>query len=123
MARWRSSEYFADVIAESVLLTTIADDGPAGFEQIHPSVWSATAPLPECEVFERVFTAELDGVAVRLLRAARGPTELLVLSDDPAIATQIGAGLVEPGVYEIIVDASRLTNLQGVENQLTPTNQ
>jgi hypothetical protein len=122
MARWQSGEYFADVISENVLLTTIADDGPAGFEQIHPRVWSATAPLSECEVFERVFTAQLDSVPVRLLRATRGPADVLLLSDDPAVATRIGAGLVEPGVYEMIVDASRLTNVRGVENQLSPTN-
>lgn len=35
MARWQSGEYFADVIGESVLLTMLADYGPAGFEQIH----------------------------------------------------------------------------------------
>jgi hypothetical protein len=114
MARWRSSEYFADVIAESVLLTALADDGPAGFEQIQPRVWSATAPLSECEVFERVVTAEFDGAPVRLLRGTRGPAEVLLLSDDPAVATRMGAGLAEPGVYEMIVDASRLTNMQGL---------
>ena len=122
LARWRGCEFFADVIAESVLLTTIADDGPAGFEQIHPRVWSATAPLSECEVFERVFTAELDSVPVRLLRTTRGPAEVLLLSDDPAVAERVGAGLVEPGVYEMVVDASRLSNLRGAENQLAPTN-
>ena len=72
-------------------------------------------------MFERVFTAEFVRVPVRLLRATRGPADVLLLSDDPAVATGIGAGLVEPGVYEMIVDARRLTNLQGVENQLTPT--
>lgn len=123
VARWRGNEYFADVIAENVLLTTIAEDGPPGFEQIHPRVWSATVPLSECEVFERVFTAELDGVPVRLLRTTRGPAEVLLLSDDPAAAERVGAGLVEPGVYEMVVDASRLANLRGVENQLTPMNQ
>jgi hypothetical protein len=122
LARWRGREYFADVVADSVLLTAIADDGPAGFEQIHPRVWGATALLSECEVFERVLTAQLDGVPVRLLRTAGGTAEVLLLSDDPAAAEQVGAGLVEPAVYEIVVDARRLENLQGVENQLAPTN-
>ncbi len=122
LARWRGNEFFADVVAESVLLTTIADDGPAGFEQIQARAWSTTAALFECEVFERVVTAELDGVPVRLLRTAGGTAEVLLLSDDPAVAERVGAGLVEPGVYEMVVTANRLSNLQGVENQLAPTN-
>jgi len=122
LARWRGREFFADVLPESVLLTAITDDGPTGFEQIHPRVWSATAPMSECEVFERVFTAELDGVPVRLLRSMGRTAEVLLLSDEPSDAERVGAGLVEPGVYEVIVDAGRLTDVQGVENQLTPNN-
>jgi hypothetical protein len=45
---------------------------------------------------------------------------VLLLSDDPAVAERVGAGLVEPGVYEMVVDTSRLTNLRGAENQLVP---
>lgn len=118
MARWRGGEYFADVAGDKVLLTATAEEGPAGFSQVHPRAWSATAPLSECEVFERVYTAELQGVPVRVLRSGGGAAELLLLSDDPADAEQVGAGLVEPGVYELIADHSRLANVQGVENQL-----
>lgn len=121
LARWRGAEFFADVFADSVILTSLADQGPAGFELVHPRVWSATAPLSECEVFERVFTAELDGVPVRLLRNAGGRAEVLLLTDEPADAERVGAGLVESGVYELEVAANQLTNLQGVENQLVPT--
>lgn len=120
LARWQGSEFFADIVADSVLLTAVVDEGPAGFEQVHPSVWSATVPLPECEVFERLFTAELEGVPVRLLRSVAGSAELLLLSDDPADAERVGAGLVESGVYELIVDGRRLVNLRGIENQLVP---
>jgi hypothetical protein len=122
MARWRGGEFFADVQAETVLLTVLADGEPTGFEQIRPGVWSATAPLSDCEIFERIFTAELDGVPVRLLRRTGARAEVLLLSDNPAVAERVGAALVEPGVYEAHVDASLLTNVQGVENQLTPTN-
>lgn len=121
MARWRDGEFFADVTRESVLLTTIADNGPGGFEQVHPRVWSRSAALSDCDVFERIFTAELDGVPVRLLRTTRGPVEVLLLTDDPEAAARVGAGLVEPGVYEIVVDSTRLANIQGVENQLAPS--
>ncbi|MED5815272.1 hypothetical protein VST63_23170 [Mycolicibacterium sp. 050232] len=120
MARWRGGEYFADVVGDSVLLTATVEEGPAGFSQVHPRAWSATAPLSECEVFERVYTAELQGVPVRVLRSGGGAAELLLLSDDPADAEQVGAGLVEPGVYELIVDSNRLTNVHGVENVLAP---
>ena len=121
-ARWRGSEFFADVIAESVLLTTVTNSGPAGFEQIRPHVWSTTVPLSECQVFERVFTAELDGVPVRLLRTSGWSAEVVLLSNDPAGAERVGAGLVEPGIFEMVVDIRRLANQIGVENQLAPTN-
>ncbi|MGX9789755.1 hypothetical protein [Mycobacterium sp. MMS18-G62] len=122
LARWRGREFFADVLPESVLLTAITEDGPAGFEQIHPRVWSAPAPMSECEIFEKVFTADLEGVPVRLLRSVGRTAEVLLLSDEPEDGERVGAGLVEPGVYEVIVDAGRLTNVQGVENQLASTN-
>jgi hypothetical protein len=121
LARWHGREFFADVLLESVLLTAISDDGPAGFEQIHPRVWSTSVPMPECDVFERVFTADLGGVPVRMLRSMGRTAEVLLLSDEPADAERVGAGLVEPAVYEVIVDAGRLTNVKGVENQLAPT--
>ena len=68
LARWQGREFFADVIAESVLLTALGDTGPASFEQVRHGTWSATVPLSECEVFERVVTARVDGVPVRILR-------------------------------------------------------
>lgn len=120
LARWRGAEFFADVLADSVILTSLADQGPPGFELVHPRVWSATASLSECEVFERVFTADLDGIPVRLLRNAGGRAEALLLTDDPVAAERVGAGLVESAVYEIDISANRLVNLQGVENQLAP---
>lgn len=112
-------EFFADVRADLVLLSAITGDGPSGFEQVRPGAWVSTVPASECEIFERVFTAEVDGVPVRLLRRSASQARVLLLSDDPAEAEGIGATLVEPGVYEAIVETSRLANTQGVENQLT----
>jgi hypothetical protein len=120
LARWRGGEYFADVVGDSVLLTAIGEEGPKAFEQVHARAWTATVSLSECEVFERVFAAQLEGVPVRLLRSTGGSAELVLLSDDPDDAARVGAGLVEPGVYEVVVDSSRLLNLHGVERQLTP---
>ncbi|TDK84631.1 hypothetical protein [Mycolicibacterium mucogenicum] len=121
LARWQGREYFADVIAENVLLTALSENGPTGFEPVRPHAWSATVPLAECEVFERVFTAQVDGVPVRILRRAGENAEVLLLSDEPADAERVGAGLVEAGVFEAVVDASRLANVYGVENQWVPS--
>jgi hypothetical protein len=118
LARWRGGEYFADVIGDSVQLTAAADQGPEGFTQVHSRAWSVTVPLSECKVFERIFTAELQGVPVRLVRSDDGVAELLLFSDDPEDTGRIGAGLVESGVYEVIVDSNRLADVRGVENQL-----
>jgi hypothetical protein len=121
MARWHGGEYFADVRNDTVLLTLMTADTPAGFEQIRHGVWSATVQLSECEVFERVLTAEVDGVPVRLLRRAGGQAEALLLTDEPTAAKRLGARLVEPGGYEVVVEVTRLVNLRGVENQLAAT--
>ncbi|WP_020102351.1 hypothetical protein [Mycobacterium sp. 360MFTsu5.1] len=121
LARWQGREYFADVIAENVLLTALTENGPAGFEPVRPHAWSATVPLAECEVFERVVTAQVDGVPVRILRRAGETAEVLLLSDDPADAERVGAGRVEAGVFEAVVAADRLADVHGVENQWVPS--
>ncbi|MFL0295097.1 hypothetical protein ACJH6J_29285 [Mycobacterium sp. SMC-18] len=121
LARWQGREYFADVIAETVLLTALTENGPTGFEPVRPHAWSATVPLSECEVFERVFTAQVDGVPVRILRRAGETAEVLLLNDDPADAERVGAGLVEAGVFEAVVAADRLAEVHGVENQWVPS--
>jgi hypothetical protein len=121
LARWQGQEFFADVIAETVLLTAIAQNGPTGFEPVRPHAWSKTVPLSECDVFERVFTAQVDGVPVRILRRAGETAEVLLLSDDPADAERVGAGRIEVGVFEAVVENSRLTDLHGVENQWVPS--
>ncbi len=115
-ARWRGNEFFADVVAETVHLTAITTDGPTGFQPVRANVWSASVPLAETEIFERDYTAELDGVPVRILRTSGQTAELLLLTDDPVSAQRVGAGLVEPAVYEIVVDTDRLTNVHGIEN-------
>lgn len=122
VAKWRGNEFLADVRDADVQLTAITEEGPEGFEQVRPGAWTATAPLSECIVFERVFTADLNGIPVRLLRHGGGRAHVTLLSDDPAAAEQVGASLIEPAVYEVVVDARLLTDVKGVENQLAPQN-
>jgi hypothetical protein len=121
LARWRGREFFADLRGDSVLLSAITDDGPAGFEEVHPGAWSVEVPTAECEVFERVYTAEADRIPVRVLSVVGHDAEVMLLSDDPDDAAVIGAGLVEPGVYELVLHRDRLSNLRGIENQLVTT--
>ncbi len=120
LGRWRGNEYFADVAAENVHLTAITADGPEGFEPVRANVWSSSVPLADTEIFERVYTADLDGVPVRIVRTSGRTAELLLLTDEPDSAQRIGAGLTEPGVYEIVVDTERLSNIRGIENQWAP---
>lgn len=122
LAKWQNAEFFADVVADSVLLTSLGQEAPAGFDLVHPGVWSAIVPLADCEVFERVITAELDGVPVRLLQNTGGRADVLLLTDEPDVAESVGAGLVESAVYELEVSADRLVNLRGVDNLLVPNN-
>ena len=35
-------------------------------------------------------------------------------------AERVGASLIEPAVYEVVVDARLLKDVKGVENQLAP---
>ena len=116
LARWRGNEYLADVAAEIVHLTAITADGPAGFEPVRANLWSASVPLADTEIFERVYTADLDGVPVRIVRTSGRTAELLLLTDEPDSAQRIGANLTEPGVYEIVVDTERLSNIRGKES-------
>ena len=103
-----------------MLLTAFTENGPTGFERVHPHAWSATVALSECEVFERVFMAQVDGVPVRILRRAGETAEVLLLTDDPADAERVGAARVEAGVFEAVVAADRLADVHGVENQWIP---
>lgn len=121
LARWQGREFFADLLGDSVLLSAITDDGPAGFDEVHPGVWSARVAIADCEVFERVYTAEVDRIPVRVLSVVGYEAQVMLLSDDPDDAAVVGAGLVEPEVYELVLHRDRLSNLQGVENQLVTT--
>ncbi len=120
LARWRGNEYVADVVSGTVHLTAITTDGPTGFQPVRANVWSASVPLVETEIFERIDIAQLDDVPVRILRTSGRTAELLLLTEDPVSAQRIGAGLVEPGVYEVVVDTGRLSDVRGVEKQLAP---
>ncbi|VCT88841.1 hypothetical protein MHAS_00525 [Mycolicibacterium hassiacum DSM 44199] len=76
----------SDAQDDKVLLTAITGKPPQGFEQVRPGAWCALVPLSDCEIFERVYTANLNGVPARLLRHGDGKAHVLLLTDDPQAA-------------------------------------
>jgi hypothetical protein len=79
--------------------------------------WVAAVSLADCELFETVLTARVDGVPVRVLESD-GTTARRLLSDREDDAARVGAGLVEPGVFEADVAVARLADTSGVTNEL-----
>lgn len=121
-ARWRGVEYAADVVGDGVLLTVGGEAPPAGAadaREIRPGVWSAAVPIEECEVFEAVITATARGVRVRVLDSDGNTARVELVSDSPDEARQLGAGLVEPDVYEAVVPVGDLVDTAGMLNEYT----
>ncbi|HEX6150579.1 hypothetical protein [Nocardioides sp.] len=117
-ARWRGREVPADVVGDGALLTFGPADAPAEAEEIRPGVWAAGVPLADCELFETVLTASVDGVSVRVLESDGTTARVLLLSDREEDAARVGAGLAEPGVFEADVAVTRLADTSGVTNEL-----
>lgn len=117
-ARWRGAELVADPVGDSVLVSTRAEEGPAGWEEVRPQTWTASVPVRECELFEVVMQATWRSVPVRVLASGAGEARVLLLIDDVARAAELGATTIEPGVFEATVTASELTDIRGVTNEL-----
>lgn len=119
-ARWRGSEFVADVVGDSVLLSMRADSAPEGWEQVRPQTWVAAVPAAECELLEVVLTATWQGVPVRVLSSGPAGARVLLLIDDAARAEDLGATVVEPGVFEATAATDDLEGTRGVTNELAP---
>jgi hypothetical protein len=117
-ARWRGHEVPADIVGDGALLTFGPADAPAEAEEVRPGVWAAAVSLADCELFETVLTATVEGVHVRVLESDGTTARVLLLSDREDDAARVGGGLVEPGVFEADVAVSRLTDTSGVTNEL-----
>lgn len=120
-ARWRGSEFVADVVGDSVLLSMRADSAPEGWEQVRPQTWVAAVPAADCELFEVVLTATWHGVPVRVLASGPEQARVLVVVDDEVQAHAAGAETVEPGVFEATVSRADLGEVTGVTNELAPS--
>lgn len=117
-ARWRGSEFAADVVGDSVLLSMRGDTGPEGWERVRPQTWVLAVPADDCELFEVVITAQWQGVPVRVLSSGPAGARVLLLIDDVVQAEGLGASTIEPGVFEATVATSELSDTGGVTNEL-----
>lgn len=120
-ARWRGSEFVADLVGDSVLLSVRADEMPDGWEQVRPQTWSAAVPVEECELFEVVLRATWRELPVRLLASGPEQSRVQVLVDDEERAHAVGAETVEPGVFEATAARADLVDVQGVTNERAPS--
>lgn len=118
-ATWQGSEYCADVTAETVQLTWLGEQADPAWDRVRPGAHTRTVPRAECEIFEYLHTATLDGVPVRVLATDGRTAHVLVTDPDPAAAQRIAAAMVEPGVFELSqVPVTTLADHRLVANQL-----
>lgn len=121
-AEWNGLDLPAALVPDSddvELVHVGRDSAPEGFEEGRPQVWRRVVPVAECaRVFELVLTAEVSGVPVRILQRAGAEALVLLLSDDPAAVQDLQAREVEPGVFETVVPAERLSNAAGTTREL-----
>ena len=120
-AVWNGTEYATDVTGDVLELTSFAPPEGAGWSQQRPETWSRTATVAECEVFELSFGAAFQGVPVRVLEVIDANVRVQVVGDDPGVAKEIHAGMIDFGVFELSgVPGALLTQTSLVANQLQP---
>ena len=121
-ALWHDTEYAADVEDDVVALTSFAEPDGEGWSQRRPATWSREVGLDECEVYELDFAASLQGIAVRVLEVIGGDVRLEIAGDDPEVAEQLGASMIDFGRFELAgVPGALLTQTRLVANQLVPS--
>jgi hypothetical protein len=120
-AVWGGAEYPADLSLDrrAVELVHVGPDVPPGFEAVRPQVSRRVVPVGECErVFDLVLTARWHEVPVRVLQPVGERALVLLLTDDPEAARRLGAGEVEPGVFEATAPVAELTGTAGTTREL-----
>ncbi|MEZ3162027.1 hypothetical protein AB1K54_16040 [Microbacterium sp. BWT-B31] len=101
-AVWRGTEYAADVADGAVSLTSFTELEHDGWSQQRPATWSRVVEVAECEVYELDFRASLQGVDVRVLEVIGSDLRLEIVGDDPAIAEQLHASMIDFGQFELV---------------------
>lgn len=117
-ARWRGGEFIAAFTTDGVELLSRSQH--PGMQEVHPGVWQAVVPRSEVdEIFELELTARWHDQAVRVLDSDGSRVRLLLPDPDPATAAALGASEVSPGVWQVITDRSGLSDVTGVELQVS----
>ena len=122
-ARWNGLDLPAEFVPgeQSMELVWVGgEDVPEGFEAVRPRTHFRVVPMAECEeIFEVVITARWQGVPVRVLQKDAAD-RALVLLENPEwdVVGRIGAGAVEPGIFEATVPFAELTDVESVANVL-----
>lgn len=120
-ARWQGIEIPAALSLDrtKVELVHVGPEGaPAGFEEVRPMVQRRIVPLQECEVvFELEVTARFRERPVRVIRSDGARARVHLLDPDDT-APETGAVELEPGLWELVVPVSDLTDRSGVQRDL-----
>lgn len=120
-AAWQGAEYPADFTPDQrgVELVHVGEQPPEGFEAVRPQVSRKIVEVGACDrVFDLVLTARWREVPVRVLQRSGDQVLVLLLSDDPEDARRLGAGEVEPGIFEATAPADELTDTSGGTREL-----
>jgi hypothetical protein len=114
------ASYTAD--QQSVELVWVGDhEVPAGFEQVRPRVHARVVPVSECEVFDIAVVARWAGQRVRVLQQVGDQALVLLTPPSIAVAGELGATEVEPGVFQSTIPAGELEDVEGVRSDPAPT--
>ncbi len=126
VAKWHSAYLEADVLDDDTVVLALASPPLAetGFELSRSGRWYRRVPRDEVsELFELDLTARWNGLAVRVVDQWQDAQRYVVarishLGDDMDRAERLHLQQVEAGVYEAVVYAAELTDLQ--TNQVVP---
>lgn len=113
------TEYAADVHDDQVDLTSYVEPASADWSLARQGVWTKTVPLAACTVYELDFTAALGDVPLRVLEEHNGVVRAQLLADDPEVAGQLSAVMVDYGVFEVSgIPGTDLSDTKLLANQL-----
>ena len=114
------ASYTAD--QQSVELVWVGDvQVPEGFEQVRPQVHARVLPLSACEVFEIAIVGLWAGQRVRVLQQVGEQALVLLTPPSLAVAEELGAVQVEPGIFQATIPAAELEGTEGVRSDPAPT--
>lgn len=112
--RWGGSEYAADLLDDEgtrLELIAVGPTPPAGFEPTRPMISVRTVERAECEQVQAlVLTATWGGLSCRIVHSDGTNARIVVEPVRPEQAATLPADAeVEPGVFELTVATSELT--------------